>query len=608
MRASLTLMVLIAGLLWSSPSSADRTARSASTETPIPVVHGPGRVLTSGGTGLTPRETAGPDTFTIYGGPDHPTEGKFQMLDPAIPDWGGGNGLPGGYGGGPNAWTPVDDTFQPTYWQQSGFNAANLNNNGPGNQAMWCGLDAADPRTQGWASPPGYGNGWDQILLYESPPVADPALGQVVALDFWFNHDSERGYDFFSVEYDSAGWWTQVLSIDGTNGVAGNFAAPGVRFSDVANKQIEFDGFDYGGDAQDQIRIRIRFRSDGAFSDADGFLDTSGGAVQMDDISLTTSLGFFNEDFEGPGPYLFEPASAPFAGDFAGVYSLLTQNDPCRNNPTGVAAFIDTGQIVRNGPGANGQVSTGGSTSPGSDYGVPGSFVVNYTGGLSDNDESVTNTIISPDILWDVPGSADDDVEIVGARLSFDVWKDLPLGNGIFYLWHVRSAQPGEDYDSWLSRNFVYYGGANGYDGAPGWFRHTQVVSDIIQYMPERVQVRLSCWDYAEVFGFPGNQATPSPWFDNVRFDKYRIAGPAFATRDIDLAQDSFPVSGSIDVSTQTARDALDIPFSMARDINTGDVLNTAGDSVIVDVEARISGQQPDRHPDGVGADNQPSL
>jgi len=95
--------------------------------------------------GLAARETAGPDTFVLYGGPDHPTEGKFQMSDGKTPDWGGGNGLPGGYGGGADAWTPVDLTKTDVYWQQSEFNTFNLGGHGLGNKAMWCGVPVGDP-------------------------------------------------------------------------------------------------------------------------------------------------------------------------------------------------------------------------------------------------------------------------------------------------------------------------------------------------------------------------------------------------------------------------------------------------------------------------------
>ena len=114
-----------------------------------PAVAGHEGFLLSSGTanGLAGRETTGPDTFVLYGGPDHPTEGKFQLANGTTADWGGGNGLPGGYGGGPDAWTPVDLTYEFDYWNVDIFNAGNLNGNGAGNMAMWCGLPSARATT-----------------------------------------------------------------------------------------------------------------------------------------------------------------------------------------------------------------------------------------------------------------------------------------------------------------------------------------------------------------------------------------------------------------------------------------------------------------------------
>jgi hypothetical protein len=61
------------------------------------------------------------------------------------------------------------------------------------------------------------------------------------------------------------------------------------------------------------------------------------------------------------------------------------------------------------------------------------------------------------------------------------------------------------------------------------------------------------------------------------------------AARTIDLANDAFPVSGSIDASTPFARDALDVRFDMARSIAGTDGV-VPGDSVLVDVAAVIPG------------------
>jgi hypothetical protein len=384
--AAVTILVLLGGQAVARPGSQSRIA-------PRPVAW-QGEYIVSNSSSLAPpaRETAGPDTFVLYGGPDHPTEGKFQLADRRTPDWGGGNGLPGGYGGGPDAWKPVDQTKWASYWHVDTFNAENLNSNGPGNRAMWSGLETGAPGAESWVTPPGYGNHWSDVLIYESEPLVDPTVGQVVNLDFYFNHETEPGFDFFQVQYDSAGTWETVLSADGSNKDAGNvFPAPGVQFSAVQTADIQYSGLDYGGDNGDQIRIRLLVSSDGAWSDEDGQWPTDGGAAQVDDIVLTTSQGTFTEDFEGAGPYLFEPFVHPFAGDFADVYTWLSDPDPCRSHFSPVLGFIDYGQQVRNGPGHTGATSTGGSTSPGVFYGIEGNFVVNYSGGLSFGEVSLRN-------------------------------------------------------------------------------------------------------------------------------------------------------------------------------------------------------------------------
>lgn len=556
-------------------------------ERPRPVVDGPGVIWSSNRSAqsLLARETAGPDTFALYGGPGEPAEGKFQTE--AGPDWGGGNGLPGGYGGGEGAWTPVDRSAVPNYWHVSTFNAENLNGHGPGNQAMWCGVAADDPVAATWDDAPGYGNGWNTRLVYVSAPVANPAVGQTVGLDFWLNHDIEPGfYDILFVEYERAGEWVEATRISGTSATSpGVFPAPGVHYADIAMAPIVYTGGDYGGDFGDQISIRLRFRTDGAWSDEDGLWPTAAGACQVDDITVTSTVATDFEGFEGPGPYRWQRERDSFAGDFADVYLKMSDLDYCRDNRSPMIGFIDYGQIVRNGPGASGATSTGGSTSAGVEYGIGGNFVVNYSGGLSFGEVSLRNEIWSPPIQWDLPGSDDDGIDAVGAKLRFTVWSDLPLLNGIFVSWAVRSARPGLPFGPWRDRDFAYR-----YSGGPSWKNLDYDVSDLIQPGPESVQIALGCADYAALFQLPGAAGTPSPVYDNVAVYKYRVGGPQLVTRTIDLAQDGFPVNGSIDPATTVSRDALDIPFDMARDINPGDYVIVPGDSVIVDAVSVIPG------------------
>ena len=144
----------------------------------------------------------------------------------------------------------------------------------------------------GWATPPGYGNSWLQDLIWESGPVADTGTGQVVDLDFFFNVDLEDGYDFFEVAFDSAGYWITVYDATAINpgsqpDYPNSFAEPSMQYSTLGALPIEYVANGYGGFLFNEVRIRFRMMSDGAYSDEDGFFDSRLGAVPIDDVSVT---------------------------------------------------------------------------------------------------------------------------------------------------------------------------------------------------------------------------------------------------------------------------------------------------------------------------------
>lgn len=529
---------------------------------------------TTTGSALLQRETAGPDTFDLYGGPqnlvrdpdgvpgngDEYVEGKFQA-----PDGFTARGLSASDGD----WTGVDLTDVEPFWQVSTFNAENLNGNGPGNRAMWCGIEADDPRAERWTDAPGYGNNWYERLVFEQV-VSDPSVGQTVDLDFVFNADTELSYDFMVVEYQTRFFnRTTVYEFSGT--------VVGASFADVATTPITYAADDYADG--DKIRIYIEFFSDGAYSDEDG-LFVSDGAIQLDDIVVTTSEGTFTEGFEGPGPYLFRPEKDYFFGDFANVFAFVSDVDPCHENRSPQANFVDFGQVPPNAPGVSGMSSTGGSTSSTWNYGSTGGYVVNYTSGLEPGRYlHISNEVWSPEIDFDLPGSADDGPDMQGLVLSFDVWPHLPLNLQNLYTWRVRFHADGQ-WTDWRDRNFVYFGQAV-------YRRQTEDVTDLVEPGTDKVQVALGVVEFGGI-DFPDFDSTPAPWFDNVRLSKIRVDGPFLSANEADLANDAFPVSGTIDASTQAARDLLDIRFDRAMSVAREEVI--PGDSLVVDVDAAIAG------------------
>lgn len=521
------------------------------------------------------------DTFYLYGGPDEPTEGRFQNM----------NGAPDRQG-----WVGVDRTDVGPFWQISDFNAATLGGNGAGNLAAWCGRTAAQQSS--WATPPGYSNNWTEALVFVRN-VVEPDSAQTVDLDFFFHCDTEPGYDFFRVEFDSAGTWRTVYETSGSDKEAGGeFTAPGVRYSEVATRSIQYAGGDYGDDQQHEIRVRLAFESDAAGSDQDGLWPTDAGAVQIDDISISWSGGSYEEDFESGGfdTQSWYPVKRPFFGDFSKVWARFDDIDPCRSNPTPAMGFVDAGQVVNNAASAalipGYPVQTDGETSPYWDYGVPGGWVINYSGGLGREAGvgfklKIANDVWSPPIAWDLPGTDDDATAVAGVAFRFDLWAHLNLGDLLFYTWSIRSsADGGTTWSSWTDRR-PYYPGE-----LPRWLSRRYDVSDLVAAdTVSHLQIRLGVYyyDYPTTYN---TLSTPSPFFDNVAVLKYEMGGPRITAEPIHLAQGGFPPAGGLGVSTAAARDALDVPFDMALDIapeEVGVAIDT-GDSIVVDVESLIPG------------------
>lgn len=572
---TLLFLLLATALAWPIVSSAESSTPRTWDDVQI-AVHGESNVLHGGPaapTGGLARSVL--DSFNIYGGRrsdgsnNRLPEGQFQdfILFPDAQNWFG-----------------VDLTEQPTYWNVSTFNADNLDP-GAGNQAYWSGVPAG---TSGFLTAPGYGNNWNDILEWSAP--ANPTINTNVRLQFVFNYELEPAYDFFVVEYDSAGTWLPFqapLSGSNRDGVSGDFIDPA-----IFDQTVLFTPLMYTGSSGQEVRLRIRVTSDGAYSDEDG-LFPSRGAAQIDNVVVSfngvASTPVVGGDgvatFENVGPGVddtegWTPVSAAYAGNFSKVLIQLRDIDPCRDNLTPMLSFIDDGTPPSNAPNE----PTGGSLSTTWDYGVRGGWVVNYTGGISDGEVPLANEWWSPEIAWDDSTTTEDDGLEGGALIRFTVWQHLPLQNGMFWVWHVRSKTASGDWSPWRDRNFVYYG-----DGG-GVYNNTEfIVTDLLEPDPEFVQVALGVTDLAGVFGFPGDDATPSPCFDNVSVWRFQSPGPAFAAREIDLFQDGFAASSAFGTGDLAA---LSVRMDAALDINGQGTAIVPGDSIVADVTAAIPGTQ----------------
>jgi hypothetical protein len=108
----------------------------------------------------------------------------------------------------------------------------------------------------------------------------------------------------------------------------------------------------------------------------------------------------------------------------------------------------------------------------------------------------------------------------------------------------------------------------------------------------DRIQLALGVWeiDFTGYGGaYLGTDGTPAPYFDNVAFKVFPVAGPVMSAQDATLAQDSFPAGGTINYSNLGANS---VRFDAAKDISPSNhgVRNDPGDSILVTVAPVRSG------------------
>ncbi|MFQ5511559.1 MAG: T9SS type A sorting domain-containing protein [Candidatus Krumholzibacteriia bacterium] len=451
--------------------------------------------------------------------------------------------------GNPQGWTTVDLTTQPLHWHVASgageLDGGNLGNLLPleGNQSMWCGqAPSSDPPYCGWASLPGYGNGWDQIFLGNTLPGDSARISYKV---FW---DSEPGYDGTTFEWSGDGGLTWARFP----------VAPGL----TARTEI-YDGgpatlvetFTQGG--MTTVQFRYRFTADGAWSDEDGLWPTDG-AILLDSISVDTWAAgipaFSNfEDFEGAAEgdtaagMWTATVPEPF-GDFGSLYrgATLLQEDPCFTDLTFLWGWFD--DPARTGYWCH-------VPDPRPDVGAMpyGNSQGQYIG----------NEIWSPPI------------DNIGAgseyRLEFLTYRDLALDNMQFYIWSVRSVDAAGCPGTWNNDNYVYFGGQK------DWIRTSFQVGAHLDPTAPRIQLSIGVRDMCGVwYCFGENCHSHAPLIDEVHIKRINVVGPQFVIRHIDLFQDNFAADGTL-TGTARADAANDIaPFSSPTIL--------PGDSVTMDI------------------------
>jgi hypothetical protein len=367
-----------------------------------------------------------------------------------------------------------------------------------GTKSMWCGqwTTALEPWC-GWATLPGYGNGWDQSL--------ESTVSNVTSVSYAIAWDTEPGYDYGYLE-----WYDPVnlewVADPAAGGGAGKYTGSGSRTENLASP--------YGA-----TKVRFHFESDGAWSDQDGLWPTVQGAMTVDNVAINGGVA---ETFEGAA------CGATNAGDWVatkppgfGIYAHLVlgatalQEDPCYRNNSWLWAFFDDPATTNYGCG-------GWPTQGAIPYGPTNGYYLD-------------NEIWSP---W---------VPITGAGseyiLSFLVYRNLPLNSLVFYMWHVQTKATGGCPVNWGDLSFVYYGAGR------DWQRAGFQIGSFIRGGADEIRVALGVIDLCSAWGgIYGDCAchTQGPLFDEVKLQRVESYGPQYTYRDIDMWQDNFPEDGTV--------------------------------------------------------------
>lgn len=413
-----------------------------------------------------------------------------------------------------------------------------------GAQSMWCGhrASALEPWC-GYAALPGYGNNWNQYLNSKAWAVTGD-----VSVAYNARYDSEGGYDFTYFEYVDtttiAETWVTAETYDGA-------------YDSVVVVNIP------GAELPGTIKVRFHFASDGAWSDEDGLWNTQGAFI-LDDIVITDDTGgtpvvIETETWENEAVGATQSTDGDWVavaglgyGDYSGLFPgvAVLQEDICTQDLSCLWGFF------------NGSTDDYSCATP---TPHPEQKVVPYE---NERGQFVNNEIWSPWI--DLTGGGTVPPGASGASLEFYDYRNRPLDNLIFMVWHVRTKLtttgcPG----GWVDRNFVYYG------PGPDFLHVFQPVGDILTPGDDYVQLAFGAVDMCPYwcgrYG-TGDCHSHSPLIDRVKFFRINTAGAVLSVRDIDLFQDNFPTDGTTS-GTVRIDAAIDRMPSTSNNIYPGDSL-----------------------------------
>jgi hypothetical protein len=404
----------------------------------------------------------------------------------------------------PDGWTSVDRTAQPRYFHIDNFVGVPGYTQIFGFKSLWCGANAcATPDLCTYATLPGYGNSWNQV--FQSTPFN---VSGDITVQYDINYDLEPSYDFAYFEYAGAdNVWHTAHTFTGSG-----FAYP---ITDV------IPGANYTG----PLKLRLRVKTDSAFSDEDGGYP-SNGAIEIDRLVVSQGATVYcNETFEAEANQAFgtvdgiwSALAPPAAGDYAGVFdgSSVLQEDIAYTDNTKLRGFFN---------GSPNNYACGGH---------PAQLAVPFGSYVEGIPKFVQDEIQSPAVSIAVYPATEPII------LGFDWYADMPIDNLVFVYYGVRSKVSG-NWKRWKYSSTVYY------NPTKSWVTFGKNLRSLIETGATDIQVAIGARDLCPVWCGSvgtGNCHSHGPLIDNVRLTQANTAtGTDVNVQPVDATTGTTPVT-----------------------------------------------------------------
>ncbi len=352
---------------------------------------------------------------------------------------------------------------------------------------------------------PGYANNGRQIYFKTF------IVGIGDSLSFAYRSDSEAGFDKTFVIVSRGG--APIPQGGGSYSFAGTESQRDTlaTYSGSVQGTAKFDLASY---ANTTVTIIFDGETDEAVSDSDCGYDAHDGLFESDDVRVGGDLTTWDAGFNG-----WTAGWVAGVGTFAAVQPLagLPNDDLCSSSTTCC--------------------------------GLSGNVVTFYDSAEPNfHADRQHDVIVSP--VVDVTGLTS------WLQLSFDVYANLPMAQGNYFVWHVRyspveagscACLDAGSWSPWLDENLQFYN-----DSSPSCLSRQAIdLSTVVPGHATKIQIALGVINYPMYATAPGGNQ--SPYIDNVTLmGDVASSGPSLTLLPFEMLQDSYPNAPSFLLAKST--------------------------------------------------------